>query len=247
MGYLAFAAMLVYALVGVVLQAAPAELSSAEIQEILGKMAAMESEVAQARDNFMYRQSVKVQELTDEGKVGGEFDLISDIVFTPGGKRQEYVVQGPTNTLQNISLDVGDQEDLRNIQPFVLSGDEIRKYQIDYLGSETLEVPCYVFSVKPKKLEAGNRYFEGQIWLSEHDFQIVKSYGRGVGSARVGFDTRYPKFETHRKKVDGKYWFPAYTIADDTLDFQAGLQRIRMIVRYEKYKQFTSTVTITFQ
>jgi outer membrane lipoprotein-sorting protein len=247
MGFFALAAALASVFVGAAVQSGQAGPSASEADDIISKLAAKESEFAQARENYIYRQSVRVQELTEDGKVGGEYELISDIVFTPDGRRQEYVVQGPINSLQRISLDAGDQQDLRNIQPFVLTTDEVHKYQVDYLGRETLDVSCYVFSVKPRNLEIGQRYFQGQIWVDERDLQIVKSYGRGVGLKKNGFDTQYPKFETQRKRVDGKYWFPVSTTADDTLNFQAGPQRMRMTVKYEEYKQFKSTVTITFQ
>jgi hypothetical protein len=244
MSFVALTTALASAFLAPMLQTGP---SSAEMEDILRKVAAKETEFAQARENYIYRQSVKVQELDGEGNVSGEYELVSDIVFTPDGRRQEYVVQGPINNLQRMSLDAGDQQDLRSIQPFVLTTEEIPKYQVDYLGSETLGVPCYVFSVKPRKMEVGQRYFQGEIWVSERDFQIVKSDGRGVGLKRPGRDVQYPKFQTLRKQVDGKYWFPSYTSADDTLNFQAGPQRMRMSVKYEEYKQFKSETTITFQ
>lgn len=247
MGFFALTTALACAVLGAAPQADPAGSAPTGIDDIIGKVAARESEFARARENYIYRQSVKVQELDDAGIVSGEYEVVSDIVFTPDGRRQEYVVQGPINSLQRMSLDAGDQQDLRNIQPFVLTAEEIRKYQVDYLGRETLDVPCYVFSVKPRTLEIGERYFQGQIWVNERDLQIVKSYGRGVGLNQRGGDTRYPKFETFRKQIDGKYWFPVHTAAEDTLNFRAGPQRMRMIVKYEEYKQFKAEVTITFQ
>jgi hypothetical protein len=106
------------------------------------------------------------------------------------------------------------------------------------------EIPCYVFAVKPKKMEKGERYFQGMIWVDDRDLQIVKSYGRGVGIVKG--DNQFPKFETYREQIDGKYWFPTYTRADDVLNFQSGPQRIRMIVRYEDYKQFKGETTIKY-
>ena len=41
-----------------------------------------------------------------------------------------------------------------------------------------------------------------------------------------------PKFETYREQVDGKFWFPTYTIANSTLHFKENDQRIRMTVKY---------------
>ena len=63
---------------------------------------------------------------------------------------------------------------------------------------------------------------------------------------KKGSDNQFPKFETYREQIDGKYWFPTYTRADDTLFFQGGPQRIRMTVKYEEYKQFKSDVKILY-
>jgi hypothetical protein len=92
----------------------------------------------------------------------------------------------------------------------------------------------------------GKRYFEGQIWVDDRDLQIVKTYGKGVGLLKRGSDNQFPKFETYREQVDGKYWFPTYTIANDTLHFQNGPQRIKMTVKYEDYKRFEGKSTIKF-
>jgi hypothetical protein len=105
------------------------------------------------------------------------------------------------------------------------------------------EISCFVFSVKPKKLAPGKRYFEGQIWVDDRDYQIVKTYGKGVGKAG---DQQFPKFETLREQIDGKYWFPTYTHADDTLHFKDHPQKIRMLVTYKDYKKFEGKSTIHF-
>ena len=215
--------------------------------EIIQKFAAKESEFAQARGNYTYRQTVKIQELDPSGNPGGKYELIEDVIFTPEGKRTEKVVRAPVSTLRNILLTPEDEQDLRNVQPFVLTTNEIPDYLIRYLGREKVdEIPCYVFAVKPKKMVQGKRYFEGQIWVDDRDLQIVKTYGKGVGILKKGSDNQFPKFETYREQVDGKYWFPTYTRADDTLHFQAGPQRIRMTVRYEDYKKFEGASTIKY-
>jgi hypothetical protein len=97
-------------------------------------------------------------------------------------------------------------------------------------------------------MEEGRRYFSGMIWVDDRDLQIVKTYGRGVGLLKKNSDNQFPKFETYREQIDGKYWFPIYTRADDVLHFQSGLsQRIRMTVRYQDYKQFRSEVQIKYE
>jgi hypothetical protein len=76
--------------------------------------------------------------------------------------------------------------------------------------------------------------------------QIVKTYGRGVGMLKKGADNQYPKFETYREQVDGKYWFPTYTTANDTLYFRDNTAHIKMTVKYQDYKQFKSDVNIKY-
>lgn len=68
----------------------------------------------------------------------------------------------------------------------------------------------------------------------------------GVGIEKKSSDHKYPKFETYREQIDGKYWFPTYTVSNDTLNFEAGPIPIKMVVTYKDYKQFKAESTITF-
>lgn len=217
-------------------------------EEIIHKFAAKETEFARARENYTYRQTVRILELDSSGNpTGGKFELIEDVIFSPDGKRTEKVVRAPVPTLRNIIMTPEDEQDLRHVQPFVLTSSDIGEYDVRYLGKENAdEIPCYVFAVKPKKMVQGKRYFEGQIWVDDRDLQIVKTYGKGVGLLKKGSDNQFPKFETYREQIDGKYWFPTYTTANDTLHFQAGPQRIKMTVKYEDYKRFEGRSTIQF-
>ncbi|MCX6615519.1 MAG: hypothetical protein NTZ98_05395 [Acidobacteria bacterium] len=227
-------------------QAAP----SLPVDEIIRKFAAREKEFKLARDNYTYRQTVKVQELSDDGRPGGSYEMVSDIIFTPQHKRIERVVFAPQNTLRRISISPEDDRDLRDIQPFVLTSDDIEKYNVRYLGRQRVdEIDTYVFFVSPKGIEKGQRYFEGQIWVDDRDLQIVKSYGKAVPDIRGkgGSENLFPRFETYREQIDGKYWFPTYTKAEDTLHFSTGGQRIRMIVTYKDYKYFGAESTIKYE
>ena len=229
------------------LTAATVEPTEAQIQEIIAKFAAKEAEFALARENYTYRQTVRVQELDESKRVRGRFEVVADIIFSPEGKRTERVVHAPVSTLQRIQFTPEDEQDLRNVQPFVLTTKDIPKYHIRYLGKQTLdEIPCYTFAVKPKEMLKGERYFSGIVWVDDRDLQIVKTYGRGVGLKKKNYDNQFPKFETFRQQIDGKYWFPTYTFADDTLMFQTGPQPIKMVVRYEDYKQFKADTRIIF-
>ena len=217
--------------------------------EIIRKFAAKEAEFRDARGNYTYRQTVKLEELDMGGNpTGGKWEEIDDIIFSPQGKRSEVVVYAPVQNLHNIILTPEDAQDLREVQPFVLTTADIGQYNVNYLGREKLdEIGCYTFSVKPKKMEKGKRYFEGEIWVDDRDLQIVKTYGRGVGVHKKDSDHKYPKFETYREQIDGKYWFPTYTIANDMLNFKEGAIPIKMVVTYKDYKQFKSQSNITFE
>lgn len=219
--------------------------------EIIQKFAAKEAEFSQARNNYTYRQTVKIQEMDGGGNpTAGKWEEVSDIIFSPEGRRGEKVVYAPVATLQRIQLTPEDLADLRNVQPFVLTTTEIPDYNIVYLGREKVdEIGCFTFSVKPKNLKPGKRYFEGQIWVDDRDLQIVKTYGKGVGELKAGASKNqaFPKFETYREQIDGKYWFPTYTHADDTLRFKDGNNvRIRMTVKYQDYKKYEGKSTIRY-
>ena len=218
------------------------------VDEIIQKFAAKEKDFRAARANYVYRQDNRVQTLSADDRVTGEWHEVWDITFDPRGKRVERVVSAPPNTLRDISLTPEDLNDLREIQPFVLTSDDVAKYSVKYLGKEKIdEIDCYVFDVAPKVLEKNQRYFQGQIWVDDKDLQIVKTYGKAVPDIKKGNgENLFPRFETYREQIDGKYWFPTYTRALDTLQFSTGGKRIRQVVKYDNYKQFQSDVKLTF-
>lgn len=214
--------------------------SEAEIQKIIKTFAENESAFAKAREVYMYRQTARIQEYDAGNTPGGRFERVDEITFTPGGKRIERAVRAPVPTLQMILMTAQDEQDLRQVMPFVLTSEQIDDYHVRYLGRQKAdEIPTYVFAVKPKQMEAGKRYFTGQIWVDDRDLMIVKSYGRSIGLLKKNEDQLFPKFETYREQIDGQFWFPTYTIADSTLRFEKGnTVRIRQTVKYEDYKRF---------
>ncbi|MGH9879966.1 MAG: hypothetical protein ACRD6N_00920, partial [Pyrinomonadaceae bacterium] len=119
------------------------------------------------------------------------------------------------------------------------------QYDFKYFGRERLdELDTYVFDVAPKVLpkKVSERFFQGRIWVDERDLQIVKVRGKGVPEGKQ----RFPVFETYRQQIDGRYWFPTYTYADDELVFPKGQTiHVRMVVSYADYKRFRSKVRIT--
>ncbi len=154
---------------------------SIPVDQIIQKFAAREAEFKEERDNFTYVQDFVIQTITDSGHVDGEYEMTSDITFTPDGKRYEQITYAPQPTLERIMLSQQDLDDLRNVQPFVLTTAELPKYDVTYVGREKVdEIPTYVFDVGPKRLEKNQRYFQGRIWVDATDMEIVKTYGKAV-------------------------------------------------------------------
>jgi hypothetical protein len=222
--------------------------SDIPIDEVIRRFAEKEKEFKKARDNYTFKQEVRVQELSDSDRVMGEYRTTTEIAFDEKGRRTERITYAPASTLKKISITREDLQDLESVQPFVLTSDDIGLYNLKYGGKEKIdEINCYVFDVSPKKIEKDQRYFEGKIWVDDKDLQIVKTYGKAVPDKKdKNGENLFPKFETYREQIDGEYWFPTYTRMLDTLDFSTGRQKIRGIVRYGDYKKFQTSVKLRF-
>ena len=227
-------------------------------EEIIRRFAAKETEFAKARDQYTYRQDVRVQ-TKDGDTVDGEYHEVFDVLFDNKGKRLENVVFAPQSSLQKIFMSQEDLEDIRHRLPFVLTTEEVPEYNIIYVGQQQEdELHCYVFDIAPKKIEGKKRYFQGRVWVDDKDYQIVKTYGKTVPDLcngkpcnevkkRGDNENLFPKFTTWRQQIDNKYWFPVYTKADDELHFKMEDVHIVEIVKYEDYKRFGSKSTILYE
>jgi hypothetical protein len=226
----------------------PAQPTGTTPEQIIKEFAAKESQFKLARESYTWRQDVKVQTL-DGNTVDGEYRQVIDILFDDRGKRVENVVFAPQPTLQRISMSPQDFDDIEKRLPFVLTSEEIPDYDILYVGQQKEdELNTFVFDIAPKKMEKNRRYFQGRIWVDDHDFQIVKTKGKNVPDiVTKSNENLFPPFTTWREQVDGKYWFPTYTLTDDQLHFKTGDVHIRQIVKYTNYKRFGSSVKITYE
>ena len=226
--------------------AEPSDAPSIPVDQIIQKFAAREAEFKLERDNYTYTQTFSIETLDSSDRPDGEYRMTSEIVFTPEGKRYEKVTFAPPPTLERISLSQQDLDDLEHVQPFVLTTTELPKYNVKYVGHQSLdELSTYVFDVGPKTLEKNQRYFQGRIWVDDKDFAVVKTDGKAVPDIRKhGQENVFPRFETFRENIEGNYWFPTYTRSNDVLHFSSGDIHIRMAVHYENYKRFGVTIKI---
>jgi len=213
------------------------------VQDLIQKFAGQEAVFKEARNHYTYTQEVTV-ETVDGDTVDGTFKETTDVLYDDQGKRIENVTYAPMNTLTRVSLTKEDFDDFRNHLPFVLTTEDLPEYNIIYAGQQHVdELDTYVFDVAPKKVDknGGPRFFQGRIWVDNRDFQIVKTCGKNVPDThKKGQENLSPKFVTYREQVDGQYWFPTYTRADDILHFRdgAGDVHIRETLKYTRYKRF---------
>lgn len=219
---------------------------SMPVDEIIQKFTQREEEFRKERDHFTYTQDVLFQTIDEDGQVDGEFHETRDVLFTPDGKRFDKVTFAPVTTIKRIGFTQQDFDDIEKVWPFVMTPEELPKYEVKYVGRERVdEIGTYVFDLEPKKLEKGQRYFRGRIWVEDRDLQIVKTAGTSTGLLKKKDDYAFPRFENYRENIEGRFWFPTYTRADDTLRFKnADEVRIHVAVHYANYKRFSTTIKI---
>ena len=217
--------------------------------DLARRVAMRETETEQAQSNYTYRQSVSIDEFDGRGARTGGYQEIRDIIFSPQQERSEQMVGNPSDTLSRIKLTDEDFRDLREVQPFLLTKDQLFLYETQFRGEEAMDgVDCFVMQIRPRQILEGQRLFDGMLWVSKEDYSIIRSEGQAVPQIRtLKNENLFPHFTTLRRKVDGGFWFPVTTFADDTLYFRTGPQRMRLVIRYSDYKKFGSDSKITFQ
>jgi hypothetical protein len=213
--------------------------------KIIRAFTAKETEFRKALSEYAFKRDATIQTIGAGDSVTGEYHRVSQFVFTDKNERFEKITYFPQPTLTELTFTQEDLEDLGGVQPFALEASKIDQYDFKYIGREQVdELHTYVFDVAPKVVpkKISERMFEGRIWVDQDDLQIVKVRGKAVPQG----NQRFPLFETYRQQIDGRYWFPTYTFADDDLVFPKGqVVHIRMTVRYTDYKRFRSKVKVT--
>ena len=211
------------------------------IREVAVKTAAFRA----ARDNYTYRQTVLFQELDPRGIEVGRYREVRDIIFNPQKERIEVFVGRPQLALHRLRLTEEDFRDIREVNPFIVTREDLIHYTVRYAGREPMDQQdCWVYEIKPRQVLEGLRLFEGRIWISARDRQIVRAEGQPIPQIYSSKgDNLFPHFTTLYRAIDGQYWFPIRTFADDTLPFRSGPQRVRITVQYDAYKRFSAEAT----
>jgi TonB family protein len=221
-------------------------LTQAQVDDIVRKFTAKETEFRRALNNYAFKRDALVQVIGMGGQVVGEYRRVSDFTFDDQGNRYEKINFFPMPTFGGVTPE--DLEDLGGVNPFALEAAKINQYNLKYVGKDRIdELDLYVFDVAPKVTpdpkKTKERFFIGRIWVDDHDLQIVKSKGKAIPETKIN---KFPVVESYRQQIDDKYWFPTYAYADDDLVYDSGeSMRIRMQVKYTDYKVGRGRVTIT--
>jgi len=183
-------------------------------QEIIQKLAANEDVMKQKYETYDFTQTIRIEEMFDPG---GKFSVTGEVYTRPDGQRFLRVAKQPESDLKVEHFSLEDVHTIATLPLFSLTSREIANYNFKYAGQEKLDqLTTYVFQVKPKLLSRKQRFFEGLIWVDDHDFAIVKSYGKLVSEiSGNGTSLPFTMFETYRENFQGKYWLPTYTRSDD--------------------------------
>lgn len=214
----------------------PGNLPEAEVNRIINSFTKKETEFRRALNNFSFKRDATLQGLGMGGQVTGEFHRVSYFTFDNQGNRYEKITFAPMSSLANVTQE--DIDDLGGINPFALEPSKIDRYNFRYVGKERIdELDLHVFDVTPKVIpdpkKSKERLFTGRVWVDDQDLQIVKTRGKGVPETK---DNKYPNVETYRELIDGRYWFPTFSYADEELVFDSGeVLHIRMKVRYSDF------------
>jgi hypothetical protein len=218
-----------------------------DVERIIRAFTQKEAEFRKALNEYGFRREAIIQTIAFGGQISGEYLRISRFVFDDSGNRFEKILRFPVPTMSEIQITAEDLEDFGGVQSFALESSKIHEYNFTYVGKEKIdELDTYVFDVTPKimsdqaRLKAlkaskkPERFFQGRIWVDDHDLQIVKARGKGVPE----FEQRFPTFESYREQIDGKYWFPTYSYADDELSFKSGQSvHLRMRIKFTDFER----------
>jgi TonB family protein len=219
--------------------------STPDVNKIIREFTAKETEFRKALNSYAFKRDAVIQVIGMGGQIAGEYHRVSHFTFDDSGNRYEKIVFFPMPTYGGITAE--DIEDLSGVNPFALEAHKINQYNFNYVGKERVdELDLYIFDVTPRVMpdpKTKQRLFQGRIWVDDRDLQIVKSRGKGVPETK---NNKFPNVETYREQIDGRYWFPTYSYADEELVFGNGqVMHIRLRVKYTDFVKGHVDVRIT--
>jgi outer membrane lipoprotein-sorting protein len=203
-------------------------------EEIIKRLAENGTQAKKARNTYTYLEDMKLTQVSSFDFVGGTFRRSCKISFVNGERRESFLEE--KNELKTFRIAPSDLTDLATIYQFFLTDKDLPFYKLKLLKTEKVdELNTYVFEIRPDKIpdarKTRDRFFQGQIWVDDKDFQIVKISGHSEPETS---GNRSARFETYYTYVADKYWFPWQTISDDVMA-NGSRTKVKLKAVYDKY------------
>lgn len=208
-------------------------------QEIIQKFAANEDVMKKAFDTYTYTQSVRFEEETDPV---GTLTATGDTYFKDDGQRYWLVTKETKPTLNVNHYTLQDVMAMCVVPYFFLTSSDIANYNFLYAGQQQLDqINTYIFQVKPKVLNRKQALFDGVIWVDDHDFAIVRTWGKFALLVQPSSDQQpFSMFEMYRENFEDKYWLPTYIASDGQITADDGSKLdVKLVIRATDFKHRT--------
>lgn len=205
-------------------------------QEIIRKFAANEDVMKKAFDTYTYTQSVRFEEETDPV---GMLTATGDTYFKDDGQRYWRVTKETKPTLNVNHYTLQDVMGMCAVPYFFLTTSDIANYSFLYAGQQQLDqINTYIFQVKPKALNRKQAFFDGVIWVDDHDFAIVRTWGKFALLVQPSSDQQpFTMFEMYRENFEDKYWLPTYIASDGEITADDGSKLpVKLVIRATDFK-----------
>ncbi|HYP25778.1 MAG TPA: outer membrane lipoprotein-sorting protein [Blastocatellia bacterium] len=210
-----------------------------DASEILARAVDRGGQAREALKKYTYYAELTLETVSPADTITGKYYRFSKVSYDDKGNEKERVFETTSTLPNNLSVASNSVNNLLRVYSFMVTPETMRQYEFNYIGRENIdELNTYVFDVKPKvKMpnpeKSSERYLKGRVWIDDQDFLVVKVGGEALPEQS---DHRTPKFETYFQNHD-KYWFPAYTKADDEVRTGRRLTRVIITVRFTTYER----------
>jgi hypothetical protein len=189
------------------------------VQEIIQKFSAAEDVAQKIYNTYDFSQTIRVEEVNNpDGSpgAGGKLVATGEDYVRPDGARFWRATKPTESTLKGTPMLLDDLHPVMTLPLFFLTTAEIGNYNFLYAGQDKLDdLNTYVFQVKPKEVSRSRVYFEGAIWVDDHDLAVVKTFGKFVSElSDNATGLPFNMFEVYRENFQEKYWLPTYTVSD---------------------------------
>jgi hypothetical protein len=212
-------------------------------EQIVQAFLAREAECLHAHQGYGFKRSIRLQEILPGGDAGGEILQESSVYLAENGKQYEKKEGTVKKSFVVANVATEDLKSVSQFSLFPLVPEQMQYYNFTYKGAQPLdELHTYIFEVKPKRLLAGYRLFQGLAYVDDRDLAIVQLYGHWDalpdedGNDSESRRIPFTMYEVYYENVEGKLWFPTYIRSDAYVHTKTEEYQLRLIVKMTDFK-----------